>query len=47
MKCPNPKCTNEIMKIIASDKLTRCRLELRYICYCGAYVLVQYDVCEE
>ena len=47
MKCPNPKCTNETMKIIASEKLTRCRIELRYICYCDAYVQVQYDVCEE
>ena len=47
MKCPNPICNNNEMKMIVRDTLTRCRLQKRYICYCGAYVLVEYDLCED
>jgi len=47
MKCPNPKCDNFEMKCIVDELLTAARVQKRYICKCGAYVLIEYDLFEE
>lgn len=46
MKCPKPTCNHD-MKQIVQDNLTPARIQKRFICRCGAYVLIEYDLYEE
>ncbi len=46
MKCPNPKCDNESMKLIVDEEVVFGRWQKRFICHCGAYVQLEYDLFE-
>ena len=47
MECPKPTCDNKDMKCIVNEPLTPARIQKRFICYCGASVIVEYDLYEE
>ena len=47
MKCPKPTCEETMKQIVFDSSMPPNRVEKRYICKCGAYVLVQYDLWED
>jgi len=47
MECPNPRCDNKTMKCIVNEKIHKYRIQQRFICYCGAYVQLEYDLVAE
>ena len=47
MKCPKPTCDKTMKQIVYEDTMPPSRIQKRFICACGAYVLIEYDLWED